>query len=116
MIRSVANKMTPEAGSGQQYGAVSGVLTWSDKCAGSEKPAQKVEVSLSESPQIQSITDDKGFYMLGNVPVGEHSISIKFTTKVNEKEVENQKKVTVKIERAQAIVKKNVTIESEPGQ
>ena len=42
--------------------------------------------------------------MLGNVPVGEHSISIKFTTKVNEKEVENQKKVTVKIERAQAIV------------
>ncbi len=116
MIRSVANKITPETGAGQQYGAVAGVVTLSDKGAGSEKPAQKVEVSLSESPQIQSITDDKGFYMLGNVPVGEHSISIKFTTKVNEKEVENQKKVTVKIERAQAIVKKNVTIESEPGQ
>lgn len=116
MIRSVANKITPETGAGPQYGAVAGVVTLSGKGAGSEEPAQKVEVSLSESPQIQSITDDKGFYMLGNVPVGEHSISIKFTTKVNEKEVENIKKVTVKIERAQAIVKKNVTIESEPGQ
>ena len=111
MIRSVANKITPETNAGPQYGAVAGVVTLSGKGAGSEEPAQKVEVSLSESPQIQSITDDKGFYMLGNVPVGEHSISIKFTTKVNEKEIENLKKVTVKIERAQAIVKKNVTIE-----
>jgi len=111
MIRSVANKITPETSAGPQYGAVAGVVTLSGKGAGSEEPAQKVEVSLSESPQIQSITDDKGFYMLGNVPVGEHSISIKYTTKVNEKEMENLKKVTVKIERSQAIVKKNVTIE-----
>lgn len=107
MIRSVANKITPETSAGPQYGAVAGVVTFSAKDAGPEEPAQKIEVSLSELPQIQSITDDKGFYMLGNVPVGEHSISIKYI----KKEMENIKKVTVKIERTQAIVKKNITIE-----
>lgn len=113
MVRSVANKITPDTSSGPRYGAIAGVVTWSDKDTGSERPAQKVEVSLSESPQIHSMTDEKGFYMLGNVPVGEHSISIKFTTKVNEKEEEKLKKETVKIERAQAIIKKNVTIPAE---
>ncbi len=111
MIRSVANKITPETSAGPQYGSVAGVVTLSAKDAGSEEPAQKVEVSLSESPQNQTITDDKGFYMLGNVPVGEHSISIKYITKVNDKEIKNLKKVTVKIERAQAIVKKNIMLE-----
>lgn len=111
MIRSIANKITPETSALPQYGAVVGVITLCDKSTGVGKPAEKVAVSLSESPQIHSITDERGFYMLGNVPVGEHSISIKFTITIDEKEEERLKKDTVKIDRAQAIVKKNVTIE-----
>ena len=105
MVRSLANKITPANNAAPQYGAVTGVVTFGDKdpnLAG--KPVDKIEVSLSGSPQIQSITDAQGFYMLGNVPVGDHSIL--FTNK--EKGVEI--KEIVKIERAQAIVKKNVTI------
>lgn len=48
--------------------------------------------------------------MLSNVPVGEHSISVKSTD--NEAIL---KKDTVKIERAQAIVKKNLTIAVDDG-
>lgn len=111
MIRSIANKITPETSNLQKYGAIAGVVTFDSKGDSSGKPAEKVEVFLSESPQIHSITDEKGFYLLGNVPVGEHSISIKPISKA-----EILKKDTVKIERAQAIVKKNVTIEQEVEQ
>jgi len=103
MIRSIANKITPETSVAPKYGAIAGVITLPEKANG--QPPEKVEVFLSESPQIHSITDERGFYMLGNVPVGEHSISIKSTSTG-----EILKKDTVKIERAQAIVKKNVTI------
>lgn len=113
MVRSIANKITPEISGGAQYGAIAGVITLNDKGTGLVQPAQKVEVSLSESPQISSITDEGGFYLLGNVPVGEHSISIKYRVMVNGAEVEKLKKDTVKIDRAQAIVKKNVTILAE---
>lgn len=116
MVRSVANKITPAASMGPQYGAVAGVVTMSDKNTDSGKPGQKIEVFLSESPQVRTVTDEKGFYMLGNVPVGEHSISIKFTTTVDAKEVEKLQKDTVKIERAHAIVKKNVTINAEDAE
>lgn len=102
MIRSIANKITPETSTLPQYGAVAGVITLGEK---NEQLAEKAEVFLSESPQIRSITDERGFYILGNVPVGEHSISIK---SINKEEI--LKKDTVKIDRAQAIVKKNVTI------
>lgn len=106
MVRSVANKITPENNAILQYGAIAGVVTFGKKDPNSEgKPVDKVEVSLAGSPQIQSITDAQGFYMLGNVPVGDHSIL--FTSKENKAEI----KEAVKIERAQAIVKKNVTIE-----
>ena len=106
MVRSIANKISPNSRSGPQYGAIAGVVTLSNKDESFEKPAQKAEVLISESPQIHSITDEKGFYILGNVPVGEHCISIKYTTQVNNKLEERTKKDTVKIERAQAIVKK----------
>lgn len=102
MVRSIANKVTPGSGEVMQYGAVAGVITFKDGTA------RKTEVFLSESPQIHSITDEQGFYVLGNVPVGEHSISIKL--------IDNEgilKKDTVRIERAQAIVKKNVMIAAE---
>lgn len=103
MVRSLANKITPETSAALKYGAIAGVITLHEKANG--QPPEKVEVFLSESPQILSITDERGFYILGNVPVGEHSISIKSTSTG-----EILKKDTVKIERAQAIVKKNVTI------
>lgn len=103
MVRSIANKITPSTSTGPQYGAIAGIVT----CGENNEPlAEKVEVFLSESPQIRSITDERGFYLLGNIPVGEHSISIK---SIDQEQI--LKKDTVKIERAQAIVKKNVTIE-----
>lgn len=102
MVRSIANKVTPGSGEVPQYGAVAGVVTFKDITA------KKAEVFLSESPQIHSVTDEQGFYVLSNVPVGEHSISIK---SVDNEEI--LKKDTVKIDRAQAIVKKNVMIIAE---
>ena len=103
MVRSIANKITPSTSTGAQYGAIAGIVTFGEN---NEPLAEKVEVFLSESPQIRSITDERGFYILGNVPIGEHSISIK---SIDQEQI--LKKDTVKIERAQAIVKKNVTIE-----
>jgi hypothetical protein len=103
MVRSIANKITPSTSTGAQYGAIAGIVTFGEN---NEPLAEKVEVFLSESPQIRSITDERGFYILGNVPIGEHSISIK---SIDQAKI--LKKDTVKIERAQAIVKKNVTIE-----
>lgn len=99
MIRSIANKITPATGAIQKYGAVAGVISFK------ERTPEKVEVFLSESPQIHSITDEQGFYVLGNVPVGEHSISIK---SIGTEAV--LKKDTIKIDRAQAIIKKNIEI------
>lgn len=104
MIRSLANKITPETTKLPQYGSVAGIVTYVNP----EKPADKLEVLVSELPQIQSITDEKGFYVLSNIPVGEHSITIKSLDK------KVLKKDTIKIERAQAIVKKNVIIEQRP--
>ncbi|NBQ68852.1 MAG: carboxypeptidase regulatory-like domain-containing protein [Nitrosomonadaceae bacterium] len=104
MVRSIANKITPGSGEALQYGAIAGVITIQD---GAPK---KAEVFLTELPQIHSIIDEQGFYVLSNVPVGEHSISVK--------SLETDailKKDTVKIERAQAIVKKNLTIAADDG-
>jgi len=104
MIRSIANKITPETITGPQYGAIAGVVTFKDVAA------KKAEVFLSESPQIHSVTDEQGFYILSNVPVGEHSISIK---SIDNEEI--LKKDTVKIDRAQAIINKNVVITAKDG-
>lgn len=105
MIRSVANKVTPETSVLPQYGAVAGVVTFGEK---NGQFPERVEVFLSESPQIHSVTDERGFYLLSNVPVGEHSVSIRSVSKE-----EILKKDTVRIERAQAIVKKNVAIDKQ---
>lgn len=104
MVRSIANKITPGSGEALQYGAIAGVVTLQDSAG------KKAEVFLTELPQIHSITDEQGFYVLSNVPVGEHSISVK--------SIDNEailKKDTVKIERAQAIVKKNLAIAVDDG-
>lgn len=104
MVRSIANKITPGSGEALQYGAIAGVITIQDGAA------KKAEVFLTELPQIHSIIDEQGFYVLSNVPVGEHSISVKSldTDAI-------LKKDTVKIERAQAIVKKNLAIAADDG-
>jgi len=104
MVRSIANKITPGSGEALQYGAIAGVITIQDAAA------KKAEVFLTELPQIHSITDEQGFYVLSNIPVGEHSISVK---SVDTEAI--LKKDTVKIERAQAIVKKNMTIAADDG-
>jgi hypothetical protein len=104
MVRSIANKITPGSGEALQYGAIAGVVTLQDAAG------KKAEVFLTELPQVHSITDEQGFYVLSNVPVGEHSISVK--------SIDNEailKKDTVKIERAQAIVKKNLAIAVDDG-
>ncbi|UJP00579.1 MAG: hypothetical protein LZF64_01980 [Nitrosomonas sp.] len=104
MVRSIANKITPGSGEALQYGAIAGVITIQDAAA------KKAEVFLTELPQIHSITDEQGFYVLSNVPVGEHSISVKSVDTAT-----ILKKDTVKIERAQAIVKKNLAIAADDG-
>jgi hypothetical protein len=104
MVRSIANKITPGSGEALQYGAIAGVITIQGAAA------KKAEVFLTELPQIHSITDEQGFYVLSNVPVGEHSIGVKSggTEAI-------LKKDTVKIDRAQAIVKKNMAIAADNG-
>ncbi|MBL8500818.1 MAG: hypothetical protein JNL77_09610 [Nitrosomonas sp.] len=104
MVRSIANKITPGSGEALQYGAIAGVITIQDAAA------KKAEVFLTELPQIHSITDEQGFYVLSNVPVGEHSISVKSVDTAT-----ILKKDTVKIDRAQAIVKKNLAIAADDG-
>lgn len=105
MVRSIANKITPGSGEALQYGAIAGVITIQDAAA------KKAEVFLTELPQIHSIADEQGFYVLSNVPVGEHSISVK---SVGTEAI--LKKDTVKIDRAQAIVKKNLAIAADDGE
>lgn len=104
MVRSIANKITPGSGEALQYGAIAGVITIQGAAA------KKAEVFLTELPQIHSITDDQGFYVLSNVPVGEHSIGVK-----SGGTEATLKKDTVKIDRAQAIVKKNMAITAQDG-
>lgn len=103
MVRSVANKITPQTNEVPQYGAIAGIVRFD----GDDKEIPKtVEVFLTESPhQAHAVTDTDGFYTLNNVPVGDHSLSIKYI---------NQNKILatgmVKVAHAQAIVKKNFDI------
>ena len=106
MIRSIANKITPETSTTPKYGAVAGVVTLGNKDPELGKPAGEIKVSLSGLPQKQSITDESGFYMLDNIPVGDHGIIFKYQGDKGNGEVKDM----VKIDHAQAIVKKNVTI------
>lgn len=102
MVRSVANKITPQTSDVPQYGAIAGIV----KFDGDTKGSQKVEVFLTELPHLaHAIADAEGFYTLNNVPVGEHSLSVK---PVDQSEI----LVTgiVKVAHAQIVVKKNFTL------
>lgn len=103
MVRSIANKITPDTKSLPQYGAVAGVVTFGKNdpdCSG--KPAEKIEISLVG---MKTITDNQGFYMLGNIPVGNHTI--RFLNPETGVEI----KQLVNIDRAQAIIKMNAVVE-----
>lgn len=103
MVRSIANKITPQTNEVTQYGAIAGIVRFDGN--GKEIP-KTVEVFLTELPhQAHAITDMDGFYTLNNVPVGDHSLSVKY--------IDRSEILTTgmaKIAHAQAIVKKNFDI------
>ena len=103
MVRSVANKITPQTAEALQYGAIAGIVRFE----GDDKEIpQTIEVFLTELPhQTHAVTDTDGFYTLNNVPVGDHSLSIKY---LNQNEVLATS--MVKVTHAQAVVKKNFDI------
>ncbi|MDO8894501.1 hypothetical protein [Nitrosomonas sp.] len=107
MVRSVANKITPETSAGPQYGAIAGIVLFEaeDDRKNVEKDRKKMEVFLTELPHQAHSIVDQGLYTLSNVLVGEHSISVKFID--SEKII---KKDIVKVAHAQAIFNKNITI------
>ena len=89
-------------------GAIAGIIEVenADDRKKIESDRKKMEVFLTELPhQAHAIVDEQWLYTLTNVPVGEHSISIKFID--SEKII---KKDIVKVTHAQAIAKKNITI------
>lgn len=110
MVRSVANKITPETNTVPQYGGIAGIIKFEieneEDRQKVENDRKKMEVLLTELPHLaHAIVDEQCLYTLTNVPVGEHSISIKFVD--SEKII---KKDIVKVTHAQAIAKKNITI------
>lgn len=108
MVRSVANKITPETYTMSQYGAIAGIIEVENEDDRKKilNDRKKMEVFLTELPhQAHAIVDEQWLYTLTNVPVGEHSISIKFID--GEKII---KKDIVKVTHAQAIAKKNIII------
>ena len=103
MVRSVANKITPQTAEALQYGAIAGIVRFEGN--GQEIP-RTTEVFLTELPhQAHAVTDTDGFYTLNNVPVGDHSLSVKY---LNQNEV--LATTMVKVTHAQAVVKKNFDI------
>ena len=103
MVRSVANKITPQTAEALQYGAIAGIVRFE----GNDKEIpQTAEVFLTELPhQAHAVTDTDGFYTLNNVPVGDHSLSVKY---LNQNEILATS--MVKVTHAQAVVKKNFDI------
>ncbi|HEY5604732.1 MAG TPA: carboxypeptidase-like regulatory domain-containing protein [Gammaproteobacteria bacterium] len=110
MIRSVAEKITPKTGAAPAFGTVTGTVSLADKGTGANRvPLGKAEVLLTEAPQIRATTDESGHFVLGNVPVGQHAVKVSYT-KPGET-TKSEKTDTVKIEKAQVVVTKLITIE-----
>jgi hypothetical protein len=103
MVRSVAEKITPTLTTEPKFGTVSGVVTVDGK------PVDKAEVCLAAQSSVRTITDKSGHYVLSNVPVGEHGIKVVYQENAQQPKLE--KSETVRIERAQEVVSKNVALE-----
>ena len=99
MIRGVTDKLMPSEAASTKVGSVTGVVTRDSR------PVEKAEVFIGASPNLRTITDTSGHYVIGNIPVGEHSIS--FTLSTTEKKTE-----TFKVEKPQAVVTMNAKFES----
>lgn len=105
MVRSVANKITPQTNEVPQYGAIAGMVKIDpdDAKAGNRKA---IEVFLTELPhQAHAVADSDGFYTLNGVPVGEYSISV---NDINRSEI--LATGMVKVTHAQVVAKKNFDI------
>lgn len=105
MVRALTEKFTP-ASIMPSSGTLSGIVTLAS-AGGQTTPAQNAEISLAASSQVRTLTDDAGFYVLNNVPVGEHGI------KVSAKGYEPTTG-SAKIERAQEIVRQHWSLNKKP--
>lgn len=105
MVRALTEKFTP-SGDAPAHGTLSGVVTHAD-ATGNPAPLKGVEVVLASSTQLRAVSDDAGFYVLSNMPVGEHGIKVS---------VAGYKTATdsVKLEQAQQIVTKHWKLEPLP--
>lgn len=95
MVRSVSEKITPtSATTTQKTGTITGIVTLDNETG---QRLENAEISFASSSQIRAKTDKSGFYILNNVPVGEHGVEVS-------KAGYEKKSETVKIERAQEVV------------
>jgi len=108
MIRGATNKLMPVTDDAVKTGTITGIVTLDSK------PEKKVEVLVAASPNLRTITDESGHYVLGNIPVGEHAIKYALLTDKQKESLE--KTESVKIEKAQAVVTKNVRFSMSKGE
>ncbi len=104
MVRAVAEKLAPTSPSSKtNTGTIAGVVVSID-ADGKETLLKNTEVSLAASSHVRAITDKYGFYILSNVPIGEHGIKVS-----PEKNIAHLQSISgsVKIERALEVVQKN---------
>ncbi|MDD2721441.1 MAG: carboxypeptidase-like regulatory domain-containing protein [Gallionella sp.] len=73
MVRALTQKFTPNDDV-PASGTLSGIVTHVE--GGIANPIENAEVSLASAPQMRTLTDKSGFYLLGNVPLGEHGIKV----------------------------------------
>jgi len=97
MVRAVTEKVSPTDAQ-PKSGTITGVITIGDV------PAKNAEISLTASSHIRAVADDAGVYVLGNVPIGEHGITVSPASITD-----NVEAITgsVKVERAQEVVKRH---------
>jgi len=98
MVRAAAMKVSPVSTSPKD-GTISGVVQLTD-VRGRISFAENAEVLLTASSQVRALTDKAGFYVLHNVPVGEHGVKVSLTDY-------ESATGSVKIERAQELVKQH---------
>lgn len=98
MVRALTEKFTPTGGT-YVSGTLSGIVTFAN-ADGQSTPASNAEVALSSSSQVRTLTDDAGFYVLNNLPIGEHGIKVAATGY-------EPTTGSIRIERAQEIVRQH---------
>lgn len=97
MVRAVTEKVSPTSAQ-PKSGTITGIITLD------AVPAKNAEVALTASSHVRAVADDNGVYVLGNVPIGEHGITVSPASTAD-----NVEAITgsVKVERAQEVVKRH---------